>query len=153
VSKGRRDNDFLRHQARARQAAKAQLLARQGEKELQQQQAKAVLQQLITQTMAQQQRLARLAPAFAERCGRVHELLGLYRVEWERAQRLQVENEELRARVEELELPTSGNDAAPQVISSESLEWAGDGGGASGLAAVIGNGEVVDDVYTPPIVP
>jgi septal ring factor EnvC (AmiA/AmiB activator) len=103
MSKPPRDSDWLRHQAQARQAAKAQL-SRPSETDVQrQQQARKVLHTLVSQTIAQQQRLSRLAVAFADRCHRVHELSGLYRAEWERAQRLQADNDELRRRIAHLE--------------------------------------------------
>lgn len=90
-----RSNGWLRHQAQARQTAHLS----ESEKDLRQQQARKVLHTLVSQTIAQEQRLSRLAVAFAERCHRVHELSGLYRAEWERAQCLQADNEELRRRI------------------------------------------------------
>lgn len=90
--------------------AQAQLSRRSEIEGQRQQQARQVLHKLVSQTIAQQQRLSRLAVAFAERCHRVHELSGLYRAEWERAQRLQADNDELLRRIAQLE-------SAPAVAS------------------------------------
>src|SRR4051812_2775087 len=115
MSKPARSSDWLRQQAQARQAVTAQLSTRTDEKHVrQQEQAKKVFQKLISQTITQQQRLTRLAAAFADRCYRVHELSGLYRAEWERAQRLQADNEELRRRIAQLE-SASADDSLPTV--------------------------------------
>jgi hypothetical protein len=114
MSKPERSDDWLRHQAQARQTAQVGLTrpsekdsekdVQDSEKDLQrQQQARKVLHKLVSQTIAQQQRLSWLAVGFAERCYRVHELSGLYRAEWERAQCLQADNEELRRRIAHLE--------------------------------------------------
>lgn len=99
MAKPRGNRDWLRQQAERRQKQSAEAKARA---EVQtEQQAKDFVQKLVTELMQTRQRTARLAHAWADRCWRVHELMGLLRSEWERA-------EAAEARVRELEAQLSG---------------------------------------------
>jgi hypothetical protein len=105
---------WLSHQAAVQQRAAAEKETR----DAQQQQAKRVLETLAKRFLEYQGRTQRLAAAFADRCWRVHELYGLYRAEWERAERAE-------ARVKDLELQlhaASPNGHAPREAAKEESE-------------------------------
>jgi hypothetical protein len=65
------------------------------------QKVKEFLADLVKRVMAQELRLKRLAAAFADRCWRVHELMGENRELWERANTAEDKVRELEAKLAE----------------------------------------------------
>ena len=104
MGKARR-NQWLRAHAQAQRAKAKQ--SGETEKQVNERQAKEFLTRLVKEAMEQKARLERLAPAFAERCWRVHELMGQLRAEWERAEAAEARIEELEREVEALAKPKS----------------------------------------------
>jgi hypothetical protein len=80
-----------------RMQAEAQKEASQQRGQASEEQAKEFLTKLFEEHARIQQRVARLAIGFADRCARVHELMGLYRQEWERAEAAEARIAELEA--------------------------------------------------------
>lgn len=96
----RNNSGWLRQQAEQQRKAQAAKLARRTEQQTNEAQAKEFLSKLMTEYVEQKARLARLAPAFADRCWRVHELMGQARRDWERAEAAEAKVRELQAQLD-----------------------------------------------------
>jgi polyhydroxyalkanoate synthesis regulator phasin len=96
--------NFRQQQAKALVQQQVAKRAAETEQDEAEKKVKEFLTELIQKYVSVQAQLQRLAPAFADRCWRVHELYQDVKAQWARAEAAEERVRELTTRVRELEL-------------------------------------------------